>query len=308
MTKKHKKYKITSNGMKKFLFIFTILFFTLFFIEKADAASILVSPPSAIYTGDNFEVLISIDSDGVPINSVDITLNYDENLMSFSGYKSENTITPLWLVSPHESNGSILMSGIIPGGVSGLYDPRNKGLSPIPLVKLLFSATKDGNAKLSFIETKILKNDGKGTELLHDSKNVNLEIRKSITKDGNFDRQENVFDKNSPEPFTITFLESSLFSRTPSMIIFDARDAGSGIKYYQIKIGFQDWQNAQSPQPVSKSIFSRDVVVRAYDFYSNFQDASIRIPGLLSFKLLLIIFAVLVFSGILGLKLLKYRA
>ncbi|MDE2399719.1 MAG: hypothetical protein KGL67_01770 [Patescibacteria group bacterium] len=283
-----------------------ILFLTLF-AGKVFAADISVSVPPTVNVGDTFEALINMNSDGVPINSADIVLNFDQSLMSFSGYKTDNTFIGIWLDSPHEKNGSIYMSGIIPGGVSGLYDPSKKGLGPIPLVRLLFSAKTSGNAVFSFSKTEILEHNGSGTALPHSEIDGNTVIENNIDPKANSNPRENILDKEKPEPFNITFLEASMFSRTPSMIIFKANDAGSGIKEYKMNIGGSMWTNVQSPYPISKVLLSQTITIRAYDFAGNFQDSSITIPGLLAPSLLWTLLALFVILCILCYKLVLYK-
>ena len=292
--------------MAKFLFIFIIfLAGLLYFPAQTLAASVFISTSGTARVGDTFEVLINADTDGEAVNSVNLSLDYDDNLISFAGYKSENTVIELWVDSPHEEDGVLYMGGIIPGGVSGLYDPSKNGLSPIPLARLLFVAKAEGNAKLSFVKTEILKHDGRGSQLVHDEKNGEIMI-KSASPEGILGKGENIFDKNSPEPFSLIFLESSLFSETPSIIIFHAQDIDSGIKEYKMKINEGEWKEAKSPQHVSKNIFSRGITIRAVDFYGNFQDASLTVPGFVPFKLLLTIFALLIIAGVFGFKVVKH--
>ncbi len=64
------------------------------------------------------------------------------------------------------------------------------------------------------------------------------------------------------------------------MILFNAADSGSGVKGYAMRVGTSAWRDAANPQPVGKSIFSRTISVRAYDFAGNFQEESIHIPAL----------------------------
>src|SRR3989344_3051467 len=287
------------------IFLKTNFFLLIFFASfgaNALAASIYISLPESVSAGEVFEVLINVDSGGVLINSAEITLDYDENLMSFSGYKDDGAIMGLWILSPREENGEIHMSGIIPGGVFGLYDPKKEGLVNIPLARLMFTSQQAGTAVFSFIKTEILKHDGQGTQLAHEEKGG-----KVVIKNGDPNTPESVPDEEKPFPFQITFLEAAFFGRTPSMIIFKTNDAGSGIKEYKMSISGGSWKEAKNPQPVSKGIFPRTIIVRAFDFYGNFQDSSIRISGLLSPKLLWIISMLLIFCfG--SYKVLKYKA
>ncbi len=272
---------------------------------KVFSAEVSVLMPTFVNTGKNFEVLINVDSDGMLINSTDLILKYNQDMVSFSGYKTENTVSGIWIKSPYEKNGSVHMSNIIPGGVSGLYDSSKNGLGAMPLVRLIFKAKKEGNAEFSFDKTQILRHDGLGTPLVHGKIGGTVTIKNTDT---NTNDLEKISDIEKPEPFTITFLDSSVVDRTPSMIIFNTSDAGSGIKEYKINISGDKWTVAQSPFPISKKFFSQNITIRAFDFSGNFQDSSIRIEGVLPAKVLwLIIILVLVILCIAGYKMIKYR-
>ena len=166
------------NSKKQFLFIFTILILAFVFkANSAFAASIYFTSPSSVNVGDKLDVLVNADVGGVLVNSTELGINYDNNLLSFTGYSDSNSVIKLWIDPPHAENGKISLSGIIPGGVSGLYDANKKGLGPIPLVHLFFLAKKVGTVNLSFDDSKILEQDGKGTALLHDETSTNILVK-----------------------------------------------------------------------------------------------------------------------------------
>lgn len=292
--------------MKKYI-LFLIIFILVFFTTtvKALAASLSFELPVYALSGDTFEVLINADTGKVMINSIDLKIDYDEDLLTFAGYKSDDGVIKLWVASPNDQEGVVHMSGIIPGGVSGLYDPTQKELGEIPLTKLIFTAKKNGSAQFSFLETKILKNDGKGTALTHDLLNGEVLIKNNTTS-GESSDDKAIFDKEKPEAFQVIFLEAAFFGRTPSMVVFNTNDSGSGVKEYQVNTGGGDWEIAESPFPISKRVWSRYITIRAIDFYGNYQDSVVKIPGLLTSKFLLAIciFAVFCISVF---KVLKYR-
>jgi len=164
---------------KQFILILTIAI--LAFVFKANstfAASVSFDvPSSSVSTGDKLNVTVNADTGGVLINSTELVVSYDNNLLSFSGYSDTNSVIKLWIDPPHADNGQISLSGIIPGGVSGLYDANKKGLGPVPLVHLLFVAKKPGTVTLSFVDSKILEQDGKGTALSHDNISTDIMIK-----------------------------------------------------------------------------------------------------------------------------------
>ncbi|MEO5635001.1 MAG: cohesin domain-containing protein [Candidatus Paceibacterota bacterium] len=287
--------------MKKIIYTLIITSFFLFGVRISFAASVSISAQEFIKVGDTFEVIVSVDSGGELINSIDMVVDYPEDLISFAGYKTEEGVVKLWISSPKEANGKISFSGIIPGGVLGVYDANQKGLSAIPLTTLLFKAKISGAGEISFSKSEILKNDGHGTSLTHSEIGSVINI-----KEGNSVQTGGIEDKGIPEPFLISFIESSLFSATPSMIIFNTNDRESGIKEYQIKSAGEDWKVASSPVPVTKALFSNNIVVRAIDFNNNYREESIEIPGLLRAKYLFLIL-ILLLSSVWLYKLLKYK-
>jgi hypothetical protein len=165
MKKPYIKTFWTSNGMKKIFFFF--IFLLLLPLAKIHAESISLGLPKTVQVGEIFEVLVQADSGGNLVNSVSIMLDYDENLLSFSGFKESETVINLWVDSPREERGRVYFSGIVPGGVLGLYDPRKTELEDIPLTRLLFTARGAGRAEFSFANSEILKHDGRGSALSH---------------------------------------------------------------------------------------------------------------------------------------------
>ncbi len=127
--------------IKIFLFI-KIVFLSLliFSAQNIFAANVSIDAPANINTGENLEITINADSDGVLINSIELIVEYNQDLLSFAGYSDDNAIVKLWISPPYAEKGKIYLSGIIPGGVPGLYDGKKNGLSPIPVVRLFFSA------------------------------------------------------------------------------------------------------------------------------------------------------------------------
>ena len=168
--------------MKKVLFILIISLAFLSAPAWVRAASLSFGAPASVNTGENLDVVVNADTGGTLINSIELTVSYDKDLLSFSGYSDDNSVVKLWIDPPHAGEswspqaGQVFLSGIIPGGVLGVYDAKKKGLAPLPLVHLLFVAKKTGNATFSFLDSKILKNDGKGTPLPHENLSAQVEI------------------------------------------------------------------------------------------------------------------------------------
>ena len=196
--------------MKKLLFIFIIfLSLSVFLARNIYAASVSFEAPPSINTGENLDLVVNADTGGVIVNSFEFTINYNEDLFSFTGYSDDNAMVKFWIDHHNAVKGKINLSGIIPGGVSGLYDANKKGLSAIPLVHILFSAEKAGDGKFSFSDSKILENDGKGTPLSHDQNTINVIIKNNLNNNIGKEGTENVTNNdlaNSFNPFKPIFL------------------------------------------------------------------------------------------------------
>ncbi len=261
--------------MNKFLIILAI-FFT--YTCTVFAADISVLAPVTINNGGQFNVTVNLNTDGVSINSTDVTLSYPKDIVSFKGYKEDGAVKKIWLVSPKDTDGVIHFSGIIPGGIDGVYDPDKSGLQSIPLVQLLFLPKSNGTGEFNITHSEILKNDGMGTELQHSTSNASITISTLQTQIS----ENNNNDTQPPEPFIIEYIQSGLFSKTPSMISFSTTDASSGIEKYQVKTTNNLWKDVVSPLPTPKGLVKRGIIVRALDFNGNSRESGVEIPGFLS--------------------------
>lgn len=203
--------------MKKLLFLFTILCASLIlFSQDASAADIYFSSPDETKVGENIELVVNLNTGGVFINSIELVINYDDDLLTFNGYSEDNAIVKLWIYPPRvkpslsassidaEQAGKIYLSGIVPGGIAGLYDAKKEGnldeLKAIPLVRLFFTAKKAGSAHFSFGDSKILQHDGVGTPLPHGevSKMVLIKDNPDIKKVAEI-QEGNTTKKDSPD-------------------------------------------------------------------------------------------------------------
>ncbi len=262
-----------------------IIVFTL--APKVFAGSATIKNSATVSEGKTFEVVLYVDTDKESINSVDMVLDYGEEILTFVGYKSEGSIVKMWIDAPHANNGTVVLTGIIPGGVSGVFDPRRPELTAIPVVTLLFKAHKVGIYNFSFIKSKILKNDGIGSELTHETGTSKVEVTAKLEnlkalvgeETAISTTAESFIDTEKPEPFEIFFIKSSFFSRTPSMIAFNASDPRSGVSQYEVKINDGEWKVVESPYPVPKSLFSQILTVRAVDFFGNTRESVINSVG-----------------------------
>ena len=293
--------------MKQFIKIIPL--FLLFFVLSVPvtfAASIFVDSSKEVKVGSVFEVAINADTDQVLINSIDITLDYDDSKLSFVGYKQNAGVIGLWLHAPYEKNGQVYMDGIIPGGVSGLYDPSESEAGAVPIVTLIFKANHVCPASFIFTNSEIFKHDGIGSLLLHQKQDTTIEI--TLNQNTQESTEQDVLDTTKPEPFDVTFIEPISSADTPPMIVFNASDTDSGIKEYQVSTNGSNWKNVESPHIVSRGILPYALTIRAFDFYGNFQDSQVIIPGIVSAPILSVIIILIFGLCILMYRVIKYKA
>lgn len=289
--------------MKKFLFTIFLTGFFLVSINTVFGAELYFSAPDSVRLGGTFEVSVLFNTEGESINAADIEINFDQKLLSFAGYKETEGVLGFWIERPRLENGRIHLAGVIPGGVTGSYNPNKKGQQPVSLAKITFIAKSLGTANLSFFKSQVLKNDGLGTELSHTKmkdfvvvySKTEEPLEKPTVEPTNLPTDAPKVSKDTENPTTLTldYFESNLFLRIPSIISFYAYDADSGIERYEIKIENKDWQRAESPYSIGESLFKRQIVLRAYDYAGNYKDASIIVPGSITLWIL-IVFVLLV--------------
>lgn len=274
------------DNMKKIFLPLSIMILSL--TTSAYAARIEVDAPRQV--SNSFSVGITADTEGASVNAVDVVVTYPKELMDFNGFKKNAGVVTLWITPPTEiSPGTIVFSGVIPGGVDRGYDPQYPADGHIILTQLLFTPTYAGSGEIVVTDASLLRNDGRGSPLLLTMKNATV----VTTPTGSV----NTADIEAPLPFTVSIIERSDFGRNPKLAIFSAVD--DDIEYYEARINNRQWHRVISPYPLPSRLFSYTLTIRAVDFDGNYRDQSIvvagerRITGLLSSVLLVVILWVL---------------
>jgi len=172
------------------------------------------------------------------------------------------------------------------------------------LVHLIFHAKNNGTGDFKFLETQIIQNDGKATNLDHDKINQSIFVKKLEEQINN--PLENLIDDTPPDTLEIDLFESYVFLNTNSMMVFNATDVDSGIKKYELKTNNQ-WHEVKNPLSISRGLFPREINIKAYDFSNNFIEKKIIIPSLISSNLILSIVLLLFLIIIIRIILKKRR-
>lgn len=268
--------------MKK-IFIITALFCFSFCSSVFASGGLFLDAPESFTVGQKVPVTLYLDTGGVSVNSIDVTLSLSSSELQLVGYQDYKGLIKFWITPPKQEGDTVYFVGGIPGGVSEVTE----GITTkerIPLVVLLFETKEPGEKMISIKNSVVLQNDGQGTRFDHTRSGVR------ITGVGNFiagkeEREELSTQRNdtiAPVFEQISLIPSSLLSKNPILVTFSAADEGSGIASYDAFIGGKKVQQVESPLVVNKKLFSYMVLVEAYDLYGNKQTASVSVPGILS--------------------------
>ncbi len=272
----------------KYLFWVGIVLVSL--VSRTYAASFSIGAAHVSSTATRIPVEVYVDPEGKHINSLEVELTYPTEILRFVGYDEQSGSVPLWVESPSVRNGVVAFSGVIPGGIDRLYDPEKSATSPIPIVKLFFVPLQAGEGTVGIRAATALENDGHGTQLPVTLGSAPIHI----VQGGTFAQTDTL----PPEPFVISTIDSVAFGRTPLLAQFLAKDLGSGIEHYEVRVANRAWVVAQSPYPLPSRILPYTFAVRAYDFAGLYTEQKIRVPGIPLYKsiaggLVVVIFGIL---------------
>jgi hypothetical protein len=276
----------------KYFLTFLIIFFSIF--SSVFANEIYFDSKATVKNGEVLTLPIYLDSSGENINTIDVEIYFNNEIFIFTGYKEG--VFKNWIIPPKVENNKIYFTGIVPGGVEGVYDPNRDTLAPLPVITLSFKAKNLGNASFIFVKNEVLKNDGQGSNLNLTKRDLNISVVENTNKE---EKLEDVKDINPPLPFTISIVEDE---DTGKILVFNTTDLETGISYYQIKDG-RNWSNIVSPYKLNKPFFDETLTIRAYDFNGNYAESFINIKGY--FNKYVFYFVLLILASILLRKLIK---
>lgn len=243
---------------------------------SARATSVLLSPVSSVNSlNARFAVDVLLDPEGKSINALGTSVSFPETL-SYDGSSDAGSVISAWVESPHLSSDghSIVFSGIIPGGFSGLIDPftptvRKPGL----IARLYFKGSLEGTFPLSVGTVESYLNDGKGTQ----QASVSVPVSVTLSKDAQ--QVQGVTDTVGPLPFIPRLVHDPLLYGGKYAVVFSTTDASSGIDHYEVREGKSgQWEKAASPYVLKDQTPASDLQIRAVDSAGNVTTVEVRIP------------------------------
>lgn len=259
----------------KYLFLSGAIFF------------ICASPASAIqlrFDNDSvrvpvdqlFRLNVQINPEKQCLNIVKTAISFPVDQLEFKEFDYSDSIVGLWIESPKVSDGKISFTAGLPRGYC--QDPFNREQNII--LKLIFKAkSNQGSAKISYDEsqTKIFLNDGQGTPstfslngvlvMFSGNKIINSQSTGQPTNPAivNIDNLPSASDHEAPVDLVVNAYQENGRYYTA----FYASDRQSGIDYYEVSFGANDFVKASSPLEVRGDNLYLPFRVRAVDRAGN---------------------------------------
>jgi len=148
--------------IQNFLFpIFLLVFISLFFTNKIEAASLLLQPTaSTISVGNIVSIKIIVNTQSQVINNAEATIQFPTDLLEVISTTKSSSIFNLWVEEPSFSNstGRVTFNGGVP-------TPGFNGSNGY-VATVTFKARKQGTASVIFTDGAVRANDGLGTDVL----------------------------------------------------------------------------------------------------------------------------------------------
>ncbi|MFA6587951.1 MAG: cohesin domain-containing protein [Patescibacteria group bacterium] len=141
-------------------------------VKAADGASLLFSPGNANFTvGSTFNISVVVNTGKKAINAVKADIKFPPTKLQVVNPSTGTSFISIWVDQPAYSNtaGTVSFQGGLP----------NPGIVTDAGVvsTITFRATSPGTAKITFADTsKVLANDGQGTNLLTSRGDANLTL------------------------------------------------------------------------------------------------------------------------------------
>ena len=148
---------------KKALIFYVSALFLFTLALSAQAATLLVSPSSGVYsTGKNFTVSIIVSSTDQPMNAAEGVLDFPTDKLQVVGVSKTGSIFNLWAQEPSYSNsgtvGNVRFEGVV-------FNPGYQGGFG-KILDVTFRVRAVGSASISFSGGQVYANDGLAAPIL----------------------------------------------------------------------------------------------------------------------------------------------
>jgi hypothetical protein len=274
--------KTISRNFVFFFVLFSVLFFQ--FVEAAELN--LYSKRQEIGLDQQFKVDLFLNTEGENINALEGKILFPADFLELKEINDGGSIVSFWVEKPkarkdaninNTRNGAnenitrnsaniqeVVFSGIVPGGFSG-----EKGL----ILSLVFKTKKEGQAFIEISDSKVLLNDGLGTETKLKTGNLLININPNISVPEYIAPS----DKEPPEDFKPEIVSDPNIFDGKYVLIFETKDKGSGVDKYFVyentrkrtQINANEWVVAESPYLLKDQKLRSYIYVKAVDKAGN---------------------------------------
>ena len=160
---------------------------------------------------------------------------------------------------------------------------------------MFFRPLSAGTASVIASNIQVYLNDGLGTETHATVDPITVAIQRNSSPDQGFG-----YDTEPPLDFAPILFHEPLVYDGKFAIIFSAKDAGSGIDYYEVKEGNNSWIHATSPYLINDQSLSNSILVKVVDKAGNERIENVPLPvsttnsqTIYNFIAVIIVFAIL---------------
>lgn len=201
------------------------------------------------------EIIMNVDEQ---VNAIDGQIVFPDTLLEMQEIRDGNSSINFWIEKPRiESAGTLIFSGITPGGFSGVNNQ---------IFSIIFKAKQEGTATISIAQANALQNDGVGTNITLALRNVVVNVKAGDSGV----RKHVIEDVVSPEPFTPIITHDPSLFEGKSFVVFSTQDKGSGVNRYEVREGKWGWfRIAESPHLLKSQKLDWDIYVKAIDNAGN---------------------------------------
>ena len=241
------------------IYLLTFIFFSQgVFATSALAATIKIeSDFSNLHVGDVFTIDVTVDAEKQTLNAIETSIVFPEDILEYVSNDDGDSAISLWIQKPSQQNSNVItLSGITPGG----FVQDN-----VKILSLTFKVLNEGQGNIENTNTKLLINDGLGTEALVNQQNLHLSV-----VEGNSSIVVNTVDEEIPEHFNPEIIQDKDVFEGKYALIFSTKDKGSGLDHYEIREGlFGKYEIAESPYELKYQSLDKKIFVKAIDVSGN---------------------------------------
>lgn len=263
--------------MKKNFLIKIILFLIAGFFAAphfAEAESVfLYSNKESYNLGEYISVDVKIDTGENLVNAIQGTINFPEDSFEVESIKTGQSALTLWPQKPSlNGSGAITFAGGVPHGFKSTSGN---------VFSFILKSIKAGEYSLYINSTKVLLNDGLGTQLA----NVSLSPLKIIVaeKISSGEVQQLEQDQEKPLEFTPVVSQSLTPADKGYFVSFSTTDKESGVDHYEAREEYvllpfwgtlfsTGWEKTETPYVLKLQHWWTKVYIRAYDSAGNFSE------------------------------------